>query len=457
LVDILESSGLLTQTADDADRLWKTLDREPLDFVYVSESVLSPPVESAIEAIRRLPETPGVIVVCDRDDAETRARLLGAGCDAVLYSGMSDEAVGEIVAWSTTRRHDVHPRKPESLRTDALRLGSFRSQSPVMQQVVEVAQRVVSAQSSVLFLGETGVGKEHLARAIHEQGPRGNRPFVPVNCAAIPDPLVESELFGHERGAFTGAVRAHRGTFEMAHGGTVFLDEIGDTPLHVQAKLLRVLQDRKIQRVGAESMVPVDVRVMAATNQNLEHAIRDGSFRADLFYRVGVVSITVPPLRERREDIPDLVRSFLALFCNQLVTDVVGIEDSCMRALIEYEWPGNIRELINVIERAVLVSDGPMIGRMSLPDSVRGDRPVSSANLAMNDVVAPAVDFDPLDLTLRDARARVVEAFERDYLARQLERAEGRIGVTAKRSGITARALFEKMRRYGLRKEDFKG
>jgi DNA-binding NtrC family response regulator len=370
---------------------------------------------------------------------------------------MSDEAIGEILGSILVRRRDRTVLRPSELRPAELsRLGSFRSRSPAMQRVLEVARRVTSARSSVLILGETGVGKEHLARAIHEQGPRARHPFVAVNCAAIPDTLFESELFGHEQGAFTGASRAHRGHFEVAHGGTIFLDEIADTPAQVQAKLLRVLQDRKIQRVGAETTIPVDARVVAATNRDLEREIRDGGFRADLFYRIGVVTLTVPPLRERRDDIPDLVREFLAYFRTQIPTQVTDVDDSGMRALMAYGWPGNIRELINVVERAVLISDSAVLGLRDLPDAIRGEiRTVEEPSFADSGAELGGAGSG-MELPLKEARARVVASFEREYLTRQLERAEGRISVTARRAGITPRALHEKMRRHGLRKEDFK-
>ena len=325
-----------------------------------------------------------------------------------------------------------------------------------MQQVLEIARRLIPTQSSVLILGETGVGKEHLARAIHQQGPRSGHPFVPVNCAAIPESLFESELFGHEQGAFTGANRAHRGHFEMAHGGTIFLDEIGETPLYIQAKLLRALQDHLIQRVGSESTIPVDVRILAATNRDLERAIRDGSFRADLYYRLGVVTLTVPSLRDRREDIPELVTTFLQEFRGQIPTQVREVDEGCMRALIRYDWPGNIRELINVLERALLISDGPVLSLRDLPDSIRGDH--LPPRISEDRPHRQGADREDgwTDLSWREARAQCVASFEREYLTRLLERTQGRIGVAAKRAGISPRALFEKMRAHGLRKEEFR-
>lgn len=457
LVEILRSRSMLVEEADHAVQLWRTLRREPADFVFVSESILSRPVEPSLEGIRALPDAPSVVVLRDHDDVESRARLLGAGCVAVLYTGMSDAALREMIHSVTTRRDESADRVPKSTDpVESARLGSFQSRNPSMHRVLEVARRVIPVQSSVLILGETGVGKEHLARAIHEQGPRAEGPFVPVNCAAIPESLFESELFGHEHGAFTGATRSHRGHFEAAHGGTVFLDEIGETPLHAQVKLLRVLQDRVIQRVGSETSIGVDVRIIAATNRDLERAVRDGRLRADLFYRIGVVTLTIPPLRERREDIPDLVFSFLGHFRERIPTEVSGVEDACMRALIAYEWPGNVRELINVIERALLITDGRELRLEDLPDTVRGGFETVRLEAPAKNSATGELDRAWLELPLREARDRVVASFERSYLEAQLQRSEGRVGLTARRSGISPRALFDKMRRHGLRKEDYK-
>jgi formate hydrogenlyase transcriptional activator len=238
---------------------------------------------------------------------------------------------------------------------------SLVGKSPAFQQVIALAREVAPTPTTVLILGETGTGKELIAQAIHDWSPRHRKPLVRVNCAAFPAGLVESELFGHERGAFTGADRAREGRFELAHGGSLFLDEIGEMPLETQAKLLRVLQDGMVDRLGGKQPIRVDVRVIAATNSDLTSAVKEGTFRADLFYRLNVFPLVLPPLKDRPEDIPELARHFLRQYCvkfNRLCKD---IEPDSLARLMRYSWPGNVRELENVIERALILSHGPVL------------------------------------------------------------------------------------------------
>jgi two-component system nitrogen regulation response regulator GlnG len=250
-------------------------------------------------------------------------------------------------------------------------LGGIVGASPAMQQIFKAVGRVAGTDLTVLLRGESGTGKELIARAVHENSRRKGRPFVPVNCAAIPRELLESELFGHEKGAFTGAVAARRGRFEQAEGGTVFLDEIGDMDLGLQTKLLRVLQERRIERVGGEGSVPVDVRIIAATNQDLEAAVSRRAFREDLFYRLDVVTIRLPPLRERREDIPALAAHFLALFAaEQHATPKVCSPES-LQLLLAHAWPGNVRELESVVKRAAALSPTSLLLPDHLPDALQ--------------------------------------------------------------------------------------
>jgi DNA-binding NtrC family response regulator len=303
-----------------------------------------------------------------------------------------------------------------------------------------------------LILGETGVGKEYLARAIHRDGPRRESPFVAVNCTALPEPLLESELFGHAPGAFTGAARAHRGFFELAHRGVLFLDEIGEMAAPLQAKLLRVLQDRVVQPLGSERSFQVDVRVLAATNRDLRTEMDAGRFRADLYYRLGVVSITVPPLRERREDVPDLVASHLEHFRLALGRPVRSVSDEALGLLVDHTWPGNVRELINVVERAVLLGAGDEIGLWDLPDLTEEGRAAEEGGPAPDE----ASQAELLERPLAEARDALVERFERTYLDTALRACGGRVGAAARRAGISERALFGKMRRYRLRKEDYR-
>jgi transcriptional regulator with GAF, ATPase, and Fis domain len=278
-----------------------------------------------------------------------------------------------------------------------------------------------------------------------------------VNCGAIPEPLLESELFGHVEGAFTGANRAHRGHFELAHGGTLFLDEIAEMPLHLQAKLLRVLQELKIKRVGGEHEIETDVRLMAATNRDLEEEMQARRFRPDLFYRIGVVTITLPPLRDRHEDIPDLVRSQLTHFQTKLNRRLNGITAEALDALVSYDWPGNVRELINVLERAVLLCDTDRLRVNDLPQVMVGSTVTSDlSSLSPIRDEPNAVSSELLDMPLKTAREDIIAAFEKAYFSELLARNGGRVGVVARRAGITPRSLYGKMKRYRLHKEDFK-
>jgi len=318
-----------------------------------------------------------------------------------------------------------------------------------MQRFLSLARRVVPSESALLVLGETGVGKERLARAIHAEGPRAGGPFLAVNCGALPESLLESELFGHEEGAFTGATRAHRGYFEMAHRGTLFLDEIGEMPLHVQVKLLRVLEDRRVLRVGGERAISVDVRVMAATNRELEADVVSRRFRSDLYYRLAVVTLTVPPLRERREDVPLLVRHYIEYFRALVGRPVTGVSANAMAALAAYDWPGNVRELINVVERAVLLAPGAEVRVSDLPPGIVGLAGAAAGAGAS----LPLADDDWLERPLVQARA----AFEARYVAATLAATKGRVSEAARRAGVNPRTLFDLMRRHGLAKEAFKG
>jgi transcriptional regulator with GAF, ATPase, and Fis domain len=266
-----------------------------------------------------------------------------------------------------------------------------------MRAAIEQIALVGPTDTSVLILGETGTGKELVARAVHAASPRAHRPLIKVNCAALPGTLIESELFGHERGAFTGAVEKRVGRFELAAGGTIFLDEIGDMPLEVQSKLLRVLQERELERVGGGATLAVDVRVVAATNRDLAGAVAAGTFRADLYYRLNVFPIALAPLRARREDIPQLVRHFVGGYAARMGRRIVYIPPDAMRVLVDYEWPGNVRELEHVIERAVILSPGPELS--VTPEILRilpaadppqrdaqGTHPVAPADESMDDV-----------------------------------------------------------------------
>jgi transcriptional regulator with PAS, ATPase and Fis domain len=321
-----------------------------------------------------------------------------------------------------------------------------------MQVFMEDVHQVIRSDSPILLVGETGVGKEHLAKAIHAGSPRSAGPFISVNTAAMPEQLLESELFGHEQGAFTGAIRYRRGAFEMSHGGTIFLDEIGEMPLHLQATLLRVLQDYEVKPVGGENAIELDVRVIAATNRNLEERVEQGYFRQDLYYRLSVMMLTIPPLRHRKEDIPTMVRRFMAYFRYKIGREVNGFTDDALQALCNYDWPGNVRELMNVIERGILLCKTDKITMAELPNVFQQDG-------RNPDGIIPGVNWGAnnwLDKTLPDLQKEIMAQVERAYLEMALKKTRGRIDQTARIAGIHPRGLYNKMKLFGLRKEDFK-
>ena len=305
-----------------------------------------------------------------------------------------------------------------------------------MIEVLELVERAAEYKATVLLTGESGTGKEVLARAIHAQSPRRGEAFVAVNCGAIPENLLESELFGHVKGAFTGADRARRGLFVEADGGTLFLDEIGEMPLPLQVKLLRVLQEEEVRPLGDSKPRQVDVRVLAATARELEHEVAAGRFREDLFYRLNVLRVRVPPLRERREDIPLLVDHFLAQFRDALGKPVRGIADDALARLVAYRWPGNVRELENVLERAMILARGDQLGLRELP-----------ANVVERDTADGAADAAGADLSLKRAR----RAAESEMIRRALRETDGNRTHAARLLGISHRALLYKIKEYELR------
>jgi transcriptional regulator with GAF, ATPase, and Fis domain len=340
-------------------------------------------------------------------------------------------------------------------------LGQWRSQfaaevigdSPKMLDALETVRCVANTDCSILITGETGTGKELFARAIHRASSRRSRKFIPINCAAIPETLLETELFGHVKGAFTGAANARPGRFLSAHEGTIFLDEIGDLPLAAQAKLLRVLEERVVSPVGSDIDIPVDVRVIAATHRNLEEMVAQGTFRADLYFRLAVVPIELPALRERPEDIIAIAELAINRTREKLGRKVDGLDDSARNALAGYKWPGNVRELCHVIERAVLLARRPTISEadLQLPGSkqrfARGDmKPATKIDIApKEDATQPAIPkLAPETLDLRSA----LENLERDLIERALHKAGGNRTEAAALLGLNRTTLVEKLRKY---------
>jgi two-component system response regulator PilR (NtrC family) len=320
-----------------------------------------------------------------------------------------------------------------------------------MQQLRATIAKVARSQAPVYISGESGVGKELVARLIHEQGPRASGPFVPVNCGAIPTELMESEFFGHKKGSFTGAHGDKEGLFQSAQGGTLFLDEVAELPLHMQVKLLRVIQEKSVRPVGANAEQSVDVRILSATHKNLANLVEEGRFRHDLFYRINVIELTVPPLRERREDVPALAQSILTRLAEDLDEIVPTLSESAIEALVQYPFPGNVRELENVLERALALSDGALItdADLRLPSLRPGTPSGGTAPAARTAPVvasSPAAQATPAGSALPD----YIEQLEREAIIKTLEECRYNKTKAAAKLGITFRAMRYKLKKLGI-------
>lgn len=331
-------------------------------------------------------------------------------------------------------------RLQEEVQSLHRRLGedppAILGESPAMRKVFDLVRKVADSDVTVLITGESGTGKELVARAVHRQSPRRDRPFLIVNCASIPENLLEAELFGHEKGAFTGAHQQKLGKFELAHEGTLFLDEIGEMPMGMQVKILRVLQEREIERVGGVKPVAVDIRIIAATNKDLTEAVAAGRFREDLFFRLNVVNIHLPPLRERLEDIPMLAQSFLKLYAEKFNRRVTRLGDRAQAWLVRQPWPGNVRELENVVQRAVVLADAEVLDLDDLQDAAQLPK----------DAVPQSVESGGL----RGQLERVSSDIEKKLIEQALVDEKDHRGAAAKRLGISRKHLYNKMKKYGI-------
>jgi DNA-binding NtrC family response regulator len=318
---------------------------------------------------------------------------------------------------------------------EKFKFDSFISNSPKMDELLSMASRAADSKATILITGESGTGKEVLAKAIHFASSRKYKPFIAVNIPALPETLLESELFGHEKGAFTGAEKLKKGRFELADKGTIFLDEIGDVPLNIQVKLLRVLQEQKIERLGSTENIDIDVRIITATHQNLESKIKDGSFREDLFYRLNIVSINIPPLRERREDILPMIEHFINYYANENAKGKIEISKEAVDLLMKYSYPGNVRELENIIERAVVLCRDKIITLNDIPDTIKGFKKESLIR-------------DSATGTLNEQ----VESLEKKLIYDALSQSGGNQTVAAKLLGLTERNIRYKIQKYGIKK-----
>lgn len=342
-------------------------------------------------------------------------------------------------------------REVASLRSgDHHFLSAIIARDERMREVCRLAETVAATDATILVSGETGTGKGLLARAMHNTSPRADRPYVEINCAAIPETLIESELFGHERGSFTGAVARKLGRVEVAAGGTLLLDEIGEMPIEMQSKLLRFLQSFHFERVGGNKRLHADVRIIAATNRDLRQSVREGSFRMDLFYRLNVVHLVLPALRDRRQDIPLLADTFLQRFAIKYGRKITGFSPQSYLQLVGHAWPGNVRELEHAVERAVILTKGQRIERLDLDAT-----PLTDPNYAPPPPQAEMPSLMP-SLMMGQDLAEYTASCERGYLEALLEKHKGHIGETAAAAGINPKTLYLKMGRYGLSKDDFR-
>jgi DNA-binding NtrC family response regulator len=366
-----------------------------------------------------------------------------SGAEDYVPKPFNNDEIRVVVArgLERTRLAREHSLLLERVQRDSGYANLIGSGAP-MRRVFETIQKVAETDLTVLIRGESGTGKELVAQALHDRSARRSRPFVAVNCAAISRELVESELFGHEKGAFTGADARRAGRFEAAEGGTIFLDEIGDMPTETQAKVLRVLEERSFERVGGTRPIQVDVRVVAATHRNLEKEVEKGAFREDLYYRLRVVEIELPPLRDRREDIPALVDRLLAQTADRLGRDKKRLGPEALTHLTRHSWPGNVRELRNVIEQAAVLAS---------QDEIRSD----DLRLGTAGTPGPSAGTPAPGVSFAEAKKDAVEGFEREYLLTALRRHGGNISRTAESIGMVRQSLQQKIRELGLRDEDW--
>jgi DNA-binding NtrC family response regulator len=444
---VLEGSGFNTLEASSAEECLEMLESNEIDLLILDVRL---PNMSGIEALERIRSGPDtrrlpVLMVSGHASVAEAVQAVQLGATDFFEKPLDRDRI------LVTVRNALHAwqlqREVEQLRADVEHRYEMIGESPAIRSLFAQLEKVAPTNGRVLISGESGTGKELIARAIHRLSPRADKPFIKVNCAAIPAELIESELFGYERGAFTGAQSRKKGMFELANGGTLFLDEIGDMSASAQAKVLRALQSGEISRVGGEKSIAVDVRVLAATNKDLELEVKDGRFREDLYFRLNVVPIVSPPLRERKSDVLLLAQGFLREFSLENGLREKPIDDEVLEALAERPWPGNVRELRNVVERMAILSGD----RITLDDL-----PEEGVLSEVRRESAPPSDFPAMldeageRLTLRDYRSRA----EKDYILQTLNEVGWNISRAATILGVERTNLHKKMRSYGIRREE---
>ena len=427
--------GYGVQEADDGSTAIEAVKEQPFDLVLMDIRMLKISGIEALETIKSINPAIPVVIMTAFSSVETAVEALKKGAYDYLTKPLDFEKLKITIqrAMEHINLKEENRRLRESLGRQFDRQNII-GRSLSMVKLLETVAQVAPSEATVMLTGDSGTGKELIAGAIHFNSPRKDGPFIKINCAAITETLLESELFGHEKGAFTGADRKKEGKFIQANNGSIFLDEISETSLTMQVKLLRVLQEREITRVGGDAVIPVNVRVVAATNKNLLDLISEGKFREDLYYRLNVVSLNLPPLRERREDIPILIEHFLRRFAEKNRKEIKGVTPKAMDRLVHYQWPGNVRELMNAVERGVVLARSEYLDTEVLPIT----QP-STEETEANESFAPETGPDlPL------------EAVEKATVLKTLASADGNKSEAARRLGITRKTLHKKLKKYGV-------
>jgi len=433
IVEILERAGNELRSAGNVDEALQAIDEEVPDLVLCDWRMPGRDGGELLAEVRRRGLGCGFIVMTAYGSIAHAVEAVRLGADDYLGKPFEREALLLAVhRVLKTRRLESENRRLREVVGDDHRFGRLIGGTSVMKRLYRTIEKVASTDATVLVSGESGTGKELVARTLHRSSPRGEAAFVAVNCAAIPESLIESELFGHEKGTFTGAHRQRQGKFEEADGGTLFLDEIASMPLPLQAILLRVLQERRITRLGGSGEIEVDVRVVAASNRDLPQLVKDGRFREDLFYRLNVVAVELPPLRDRRDDVPLLARAFLQEASARHGREVGSLPPAIVRLLMDYGWPGNVRELANAVERLVLLAEDEGLSLEDLPAPIRETADSKAAPVRL------------------PAEGLAWDAMEESLLRQALERASGNRAAAARLLGLSYKAFLYRLEKFGL-------
>ncbi|HTF99840.1 MAG TPA: sigma-54 dependent transcriptional regulator [Nitrospirota bacterium] len=429
----LESSGYAVEALADEDEAKTAAQAQAFDLAILDLQLVRSDGITLMQELHRI--TPGVpvIILTAHGTVESAVEAMKQGAYTYLTKPFdARELIMHVEHALENRRMSSEIDRLKEFLTERYDFGNIVTRSEQMKTLLHAVARVAATESTVFVRGESGTGKELIARAIHLASSRMDKPFVAVNCAALPETLLESELFGHEKGAFTGAVKSAKGLFAQAHEGTIFLDEIGDMPLSTQAKFLRVLQERQFYPVGGERPLQVDVRVIVATNQNVEELVKQGRFREDLYYRIHVIPVTLPPLRDRKEDIAVLTEHFLRKFSDRMGKQVKGITPGALQRLMRHDWPGNVRELENTIEYAVAMS---------------------SHDIVTEDMILPATTVtEEMVKPLKEAR----EDFEKVYLVKLLEITQGNVSSASNLAGKYRADFYNLLKKYNINPAQFK-